>query len=52
MGGCYSLLEIADHVESLDQFKQLVNKDITMFKNHHKHLIDDKVEYIKFEFYF
>ncbi len=52
MGGCYSLLETVEHVESIEQFKQLVSKDITMFKAHHKHIIDDKVEYLKLRFIF
>ena len=43
MGACCTKLESVDHVESFDGFKQLVDKDMSMFKYHHKLLLEDKV---------
>ena len=45
MGVCCTKLESVDHVESIDDFKQLVSKDMSMFRNHHKLLSEDKVRY-------
>jgi hypothetical protein len=45
MGVCCTKLETVEHVDSVEHFKHLVMKDITMFKNHHKHIIEDKVAY-------
>jgi hypothetical protein len=43
MGSCCVKLESVEHVDSIEHFKNLVFKDVDMFKTHHKLLLEDKV---------
>lgn len=46
MGNCCNKLESIEHVDSIENFKNLVAKDVDMFKTHHMLLVEDKVHII------
>jgi hypothetical protein len=43
MGACCQKLESVDHVDTIDDLKEVIRNDINLFKTQHKYISEDKV---------